>query len=99
MVRLVKHRSMQPFYTVIQPGGGTREDYHHVGEEFGLVLEGELTLRLGEDVYQVPADSSFYYSSTQPHAWTNEAEVPCRVVWVVTPPSWQAALARGGEAL
>ncbi len=88
MVRLVKHRSMQPFYTVIQPGGGTREDYHHVGEEFGLVLEGELTLRLGEDIYQVPAGSSFYYSSAQSHAWTNEADTPCRVVWVVSPPSW-----------
>jgi transcriptional regulator with XRE-family HTH domain len=88
MVRMVKHRRMQPFYTVIQPGGGTREDYHHVGEEFGLVLEGELTLRLGDDIYQVPAGSSFYYSSTQPHAWTNEAKEPCRVVWVVTPPSW-----------
>ena len=88
MVRMVKHRHMQPFYTVIQPGGGAKEDYHHVGEEFGLVLEGELTLRLGENVYQVPAGSSFYYSSTQPHAWTNEAKQPCRLIWVVTPPSW-----------
>lgn len=88
MVAMVKHRHMQPFFTVIQPGGGTREDYHHVGEEFGLVLEGELTLRLGEEIHLVPAGSSFYYSSSQPHAWTNEGDEPCRVVWVVTPPSW-----------
>ena len=88
MIRHVKHRQMQPFYTVIQPGGGTKEDYDHQGEEFGLVLEGQLTLRLGAETHVVPAGSSFYYSSTQPHAWTNELEVPCRVVWVVSPPSW-----------
>lgn len=88
MVRMVKHRRMQPFNTVIEPGGGTKEDYSHHGEEFGLVLEGELTLQVGHETYLVPAGSSFYYSSSQPHAWTNEGEVPCRVVWVVTPPSW-----------
>ena len=35
---------MQPFYTVIEPGGGSRDPYSHVGEEFGIVLEGSLTL-------------------------------------------------------
>lgn len=88
MVRTVKHRKMQPFHTVIQPDGGTREDYSHHGEEFGLVLEGELTLTVGKETYLVPAGSSFYYSSTLPHAWTNEGQEPCRVVWVVAPPSW-----------
>lgn len=88
MVRGVKYRQMQPFYTVIQPGGGTKEDYSHQGEEFGLVLEGELTLQVGSETHKVKAGSSFYYMSTLPHAWTNEGEVPCKVVWVVTPPSW-----------
>ncbi|RJX36424.1 MAG: cupin domain-containing protein [Desulfarculus sp.] len=88
MVRSVKHRRMQPFHTVIQPGGGAPDDYSHQGEEFGLVLEGQLTLRVGSETYQVPAGSSFYYSSTQPHAWTNQGQGPCRVVWVVAPPSW-----------
>ena len=88
MVRRVQHRRMQPFYTVIEPGGGTREDYSHHGEEFGLVLEGELTLKVGEETYRVRAGSSFYYPSSLPHSWTNEGKRPCRVVWVVTPPSW-----------
>ncbi|MBI4775129.1 MAG: helix-turn-helix transcriptional regulator [Deltaproteobacteria bacterium] len=88
MVRSVKHHRMQPFYTVIQPGGGTSEDYSHHGEEFGLVLDGDLTLKVGSETYQVKKGSSFYYSSNVPHAWTNEADVPCTVVWVVTPPSW-----------
>ena len=88
MVRGVNHKRMQPFFTVIEKGGGTTEDYSHQGEEFGVVLEGELTLRVGDDTYQVKAGSSFYYPSILPHAWTNEKDEPCRVVWVVTPPSW-----------
>ncbi|KMY68075.1 hypothetical protein AAU61_09735 [Desulfocarbo indianensis] len=88
MVRMVKHRQMQPFYTVIKPGGGSREHYDHQGEEFGLVLQGELTLTVGTETYTVKAGSSFYYSSTLPHAWTNESDQPCTVVWVVNPPSW-----------
>ena len=88
MVRAVKHRKMQPFYTTLQPGGGSREDYVHNGEEFGIVLEGELTLQVGSETYLVKAGSSFYYSSSASHAFTNEADFPCTVVWVVTPPSW-----------
>lgn len=88
MVRMVKHRQMQPFYTVIKPDGGSRDNYSHQGEEFGLVLEGELTLTVGAETYNVKKGSSFYYSSTLPHSWTNEGKKPCSVVWVVTPPSW-----------
>lgn len=88
LVRIVGNKLMQPFYTVIEPGGGTREPYSHSGEEFGIVLDGELTLRVGDDTHVVPRNSSFYYSSLIPHSWTNEGKEPCRVVWVISPPSW-----------
>ncbi len=88
MVQTVSHKHMQPFHTVIQPGGGSRESYSHAGEEFGLVLEGEMTLKVGPDTFLVKAPSSFYYSSLLPHSWINEGDKPCRVVWVVSPPSW-----------
>ncbi|MEW6263229.1 MAG: XRE family transcriptional regulator [Thermodesulfobacteriota bacterium] len=88
LVRIVGNKQMQPFYTVIQPGGGSRKAYSHPGEEFGLVLEGELCLTVAEKTFQVAPLSSFYYSSLLPHSWTNEGTDICRVVWVVNPPSW-----------
>lgn len=88
LVKTVSGKRMQPFYTVIEPGGGSREPYSHVGEEFGIVLEGLLTLTVGETVSQVPAGHSFYYSSLIPHAWTNKGKERTVVVWVVSPPSW-----------
>ena len=88
MVRSVGHRRMQPFYTTIAPGGGSEGDYSHEGEEFGVVIEGTLTLTVGEETYQVEAGSSFYYSSLSPHSWVNQGPGDCVVVWVVSPPSW-----------
>lgn len=88
LVRIAGNKQMQPFYTVIEPGGGTRDAYSHPGEEFGIVLKGEMTLRVGEEVHVIKAMSSFYYSSLVPHSWTNEGDDQCCVVWVISPPSW-----------
>ena len=88
MVKGTSQKTMQPFYTIIDPGGGSSDPYSHQGEEFGLVLEGRLTLQVGAETYQVPAGSSFYHSSLLPHSWVNNGDVPCKVIWVLTPPSW-----------
>ncbi len=88
LVRIAGNKQMQPFYTVIEPGGGSHDPYSHPGEEFGIVLKGEMTLTVGEEVHVIKAMSSFYYSSLVPHSWTNEADETCCVVWVISPPSW-----------
>jgi transcriptional regulator with XRE-family HTH domain len=88
LVKSVANKRMQPFYTVIEPGGGSRDPYSHVGEEFGIILEGILTLTVGDKVYSVPEGQSFYYSSLIPHAWINKGKTRAVVVWVVSPPSW-----------
>ena len=88
MVRIAGNKQMQPFYTVIKPGCGSPDLYAHPGEEFGVVLSGEMALTVGEKVYRVKALSSFYYSCLLPHSWVNKGEEDCAVVWVVSPPSW-----------
>jgi quercetin dioxygenase-like cupin family protein len=64
---------MQPFHTVVPAGGGTTEDYAHPGEEFGFVLAGELTLKLGSRTHKLETGTAVYFSSLIPHSWTNEA--------------------------
>lgn len=88
MVRTVGYKRMQPFYTVIPPGGRSREAYSHIGDEFGFILEGVLTLLVGAEVYKVPKKTAFYYSSLKPHSWRNDGKRPCSVIWVVSPPTW-----------
>ena len=88
LVKIVASKRMEPFLTTIKPGGKSREPYSHPGEEFGLVLEGEITITVGEELYRVGSMSSFYYSSLLPHSWINKGKKDCKIIWVVSPPSW-----------
>lgn len=83
-----KNKRMHPFYTTIQPGGGSHGLYSHVGEEFGLVLKGELEIDLDGTIHRVRENESFYYNSSQPHSWTNPGTCPTVVVWVISPPTF-----------
>jgi transcriptional regulator with XRE-family HTH domain len=84
----VRRKRMQPFYTVIKPGGGSHGPYAHEGEEFGIILKGEMELMLGSETYILRKDDSFYFSSTVPHDWNNRGKEDCVVVWVITPPTF-----------
>jgi transcriptional regulator with XRE-family HTH domain len=66
----------------------SREPYSHPGEEFGFVLQGEITITVGEETHKVGPTSSFYYSSLLPHSWINKGKKTCKIIWVVSPPSW-----------
>jgi transcriptional regulator with XRE-family HTH domain len=83
-----RNKRMHPFFTTIQPGGGSHGLYSHVGEEFGLVLKGELEIDLDGSIHRVKKSESFYYNSSQPHSWTNPGKTETVVVWVISPPSF-----------
>ena len=88
LVKSTQGKRMQPFYTVIQPGGGAAGLYRHEGEEFGIVLKGEVEINLNGAIYRVKQNESFYYPSQIPHSWVNPTNKETIVVWVVSPPSW-----------
>ncbi len=88
LVKNVRNKKMQPFYTVIKPGGGSHGMYAHEGEEFGFVLKGEMELRLNDKVYRIKEGESFYFSSRIPHDWVNTGGRDVHVIWVITPPSF-----------
>jgi transcriptional regulator with XRE-family HTH domain len=89
--RIVHHigtKRMEPFFTTIPPGGKSKKGYAHPGEEFGFVLEGVLTITIGDENHEVGPMNSFYFSSAIPHSWINKGKIPVRLIWVVSPPSW-----------
>lgn len=88
LVKSVNGRKMQPFYTVIKPGGGSHGMYSHEGEEFGIVIEGEMELLLDDKVHVVRKNESFYFSSHVPHNWNNRSNKDAVVIWVITPPTF-----------
>jgi quercetin dioxygenase-like cupin family protein len=56
---------------------------HHEGREFGVILDGELTIELGFETYLLRAGDSIIFDSTTPHRLTNNDIQPMRALWVV----------------
>jgi transcriptional regulator with XRE-family HTH domain len=88
LIKNTKNKRMQPFFTTIQPGGGSHGLYSHVGEEFGIILKGQLEIQLDGTVYTVRENESFYYNSSLLHSWTNPGDSVTVVVWVISPPTF-----------
>jgi transcriptional regulator with XRE-family HTH domain len=55
---------------------------HHMGREFGLILEGVLQIELGFERYILHAGDSIIFDSLTPHRFTNIGQVPLRAIWV-----------------
>lgn len=81
-------RQLDARLAVVSPGGGSKGDYSHQGEEFGLILEGSLELTVGGADYTLQEGDSFYFESTKEHRFANLGKGECRILWVNYPPSW-----------
>ena len=88
LVRSTQNKRMQPFFSIISPGGGSKGSISHIGEECGIVLEGELEFTIDGKVYCVRKNQSFYFSSQKLHSWRNSGKKKTVVIWVVSPPTF-----------
>lgn len=79
---------MEPILVELDIGGKTKEDYPHEGEEFGYVLEGNITLYIGNQKFNVDKGQSFYFNPSESHYIENRDRKKARVLWVSTPPSF-----------
>lgn len=90
MVSKLNNKAIEPLYTIIEPGGDTLNPYIHAkgGEEFGVLIKGELLLTVDGVKYHLKAGDSFYFRSDRPHRWANPGTETTEVVWVITPPTF-----------
>ena len=79
---------MEPHLFRIAPEAGSGESYTHEGEEFLLVLRGELQLALDGEDFHLKSGDSFYFESATPHRWKNPGRSESWVLWVNTPPTF-----------
>lgn len=55
----------------------------HAALEYGVLLEGRLTLKVDFDSYVLEPGDSFCFDSNRPHLYLNESDVPARGIWFV----------------
>lgn len=75
--------------TSLPPGFSNRDEpFMHEGEECVVVIDGAVDVGVGELVDRLETGDAITYDPSVPHWWENTAENPCRVLGVVTPPSF-----------
>lgn len=77
---------MEPIIIDLAPGGQSVIDDPHAGEEFGYVLEGQITLILNKKRYIIKKGETFYYTANGEHYIINNTNNNAKVLWVSTPP-------------
>jgi len=71
--------------------------FSHEGEEFGYVLEGQLTLVIRNKQYVLKEGESFHIVSRVPHTEKNTGDVAVKILYVVTPPILGKRADRNGQ--
>jgi len=74
------------FYDTLEEGCNSGEgDMVHVGEEFAMVLKGEMEFIIEGKSYLLSDGDSLSFKANLPHRWTNTYAGQTLVMWVVSP--------------
>ncbi len=55
----------------------------HAGQEYGIVLKGELDVSVGFESYRLTAGDSISFNSNEPHVLANNGTEPAEAIWFV----------------
>lgn len=84
-----RQKKMGIYLGTFEPAGATAENLiAHPGEECLLVLDGNLTVKLGEAEHRLESGDSIYFDSSIPHRLVNTNGAPCKFYLIVTPPKY-----------
>ncbi|MCQ2577072.1 MAG: XRE family transcriptional regulator [Treponema sp.] len=74
-------------YVVRIPAGANTShgSYGHPGREFGMVIQGECTLKYENREYHLKAGDSVSFPAASPHTLENTGNEEMKAFWVVTP--------------
>ena len=78
--------TIEPIYLTLQAGGSTCPDTPHEGEEFGYVLQGAVSIHLGNKKKKKKKGESFYYTADKTHFLSSKNGAT--LIWVSSPPSF-----------
>ncbi len=80
-------RNMEPFYIEIMPDkGDERTTSSHQGEEFMLVLKGELLVVYGRESHILKQGDTIYYNSIVPHYVGAHGDGPAEILAIIYNP-------------
>ncbi|GAA1728047.1 cupin domain-containing protein [Microcella frigidaquae] len=75
-----------PLIVTYAPGASSSVEgklMRHAALEYGVLLEGRLTLRIDFESYDLEPGDSFCFDANRPHLYINSSETPARGIWFV----------------
>lgn len=82
---IFKDKKMEPFLVTVHPNdtdAATHKNSHE-GQEFNYILEGSLTLYIGEESVLLNAGDAVYFNSKSPHAMQAENHKVCKFLAII----------------
>ncbi len=80
--------AMEPIRVTLEPGGSTYPDTPHEGEEFGYILQGSVTIRIGNRLVKARRGEAFYFTPSASHYISAGEKSGAVFIWVSTPPTF-----------
>jgi transcriptional regulator with XRE-family HTH domain len=80
-------RMMDPFFLTVPSGVARQEALGHEGEEFLMVLEGNVDFEFGAQTYHLATGDSIYFDANVKHRLINPNRIPAKVLCVFSEPS------------
>lgn len=77
---------MEPILLALEAGGSTYPDNPHEGEEFGYILQGTVSIHIGNRVHKAKKGESFYFTPEKNHYLSSKNGAV--LLWVSSPPSF-----------
>lgn len=74
------------FYPPHSTSTNDKRMLQHAGSEFGYLLEGELEVTVGFEVFTLRAGDAIGFDSSTPHLLTNKTDHPAKGIWFVRHP-------------
>ena len=78
------HKIMQPLLVTLEPNDLPAEPVSHSGQEFNLVLEGTMLIKLENEEITLYAGDSVYFNSKIPHSQRCLGDIKARFLTVIT---------------
>jgi transcriptional regulator with XRE-family HTH domain len=82
-----QEHAIEAYILEIPPGGKSGNDeYGHIGNELGVIIQGEGECTIGKQVIVLKKGDSISFSADAPHQLKNIGKKPLRAFWIMTPP-------------
>jgi transcriptional regulator with XRE-family HTH domain len=72
---------IEVYRITFHPRSAPEQIEQFAGEEIIYVLNGELTISIGDEQFVLTAGDSIHYDALLIHSWSNESNASCTIIW------------------